>query len=659
MDIKRPQSSENSRPRTQAITQALNLKLHQLLQLKVISSEAKTNTLTLEIASSNKAIQVKSNQAFKTEPGQLLKLQVTKLTPSAEFKVLDSQTLKATDNITIILKTTVAPVKSPQLTEAEKTGSELATKVLTAKIIAIDKNGVQLKLFPTSNIETSSYSKQQQLNPIISLNKQQLALLIQTENSASKQALAYKPGQTLQLAMDKLTVNPAFNSTDNKLSLSKGQLISATIVGLENNKIQLGLLKSQLSAGEINNKTVLSVTEKQLNFSAEKNSSAALTIKQKVILEVVKAKGLLEFKILDSQPVKTNAEKQILATLVAVKNNQIQLQLPSSSGSPSFISLNKQQFIDSLPSTAQDSALKLSHLKPGQQIPLVIKQLLQSSHIEKTIAAAIKQYVPIQESPNELIQQLLHKLPVIQHNEKISDALKRLAREILETIPQLKDLEEHKQLKKLISQSGLFLEAKLTQASDQKDPALQADFKNLLLKFQLLLKQELESAKEKKAESLELNLIKEMQQKTESSLAKLILNQLTTLPKEESARQVWVLDLPFINKEQAENVRVEIDREQQSEQDEDHQNWTVNITISPPGLAPIHCKVSCIEQTINTLFWSDNEAVLQKIQHNLDYLKGQLEKAGLTPGHMSANKGLPSSAMNQQIQGQTLFDQKV
>ena len=661
MDIKRPPASENSTNRAQSITQALNLKLNQLLEVKVISSEAKTQTLALEISSSNKAIHVQSKQTFKPEAGQTLNLQVTKLTPSPEFKVLDSQTLKQADNTAIILKTTNYPVKLAQRPETEKTGVDLATKLLTAKIISINKDDIQLKLINATNPETTTYNKQQPLNPTINLTKQQLALLIKTENGAvSNQPLSYKPGQTLQLALDKLAPNPASNSADtNQLNLSKGQLISATVIGLDNNKIQLGLLKSQSSAGEISDKTRLSITEKQLSYTTAKNTPSTLLVNQKVILEVTKATGPLEFKILDSQQTQISAEKQVLATVIAVKNNQVQLQLPSSSTSPLFITLNKQQLINSLPPKAQNSALQLSHLKPGKQIPLQTNQLLQNSQMDNKIADTIKHYFPIQGPPNELLNQLISTTPLIQDNEKVSDALKRLAREILETIPQLKDLEDHKQLKKLISQSGLFLEAKLTQSNHQKDPALQADFKNLLLKFQLILKQELAIAKEKKAESLELNLLKEIQQKTESSLAKLILNQLTTLPKEESSRQVWVLDLPFLNKENAENVRVEIDREQQSEQDDENLNWTVNITISPPELAPIHCKVSCIEQTINTLFWSDNDAVLEKIQHNLDYLKGQFEKSGLTPGHMSAKKGLPAATEKQQINGQTLFDQKV
>ena len=150
-----------------------------------------------------------------------------------------------------------------------------------------------------------------------------------------------------------------------------------------------------------------------------------------------------------------------------------------------------------------------------------------------------------------------------------------------------------------------------------------------------------------------------MQQKTENTLAKMILNQLASLPKEENPRQVWILDLPFLHKDNAESVKIEIDRDQQNDNDVKQQNWTVSITVTPPESGTICCKISCFDKTVNTRFWSDNPETVAKISTHLDYLKVQLEQAGIKTGHMSAHKGIPTTEIQQQIPSQSLFDQEV
>ena len=173
------------------------------------------------------------------------------------------------------------------------------------------------------------------------------------------------------------------------------------------------------------------------------------------------------------------------------------------------------------------------------------------------------------------------------------------------------------------------------------------------------MKQALNAKKTQQLQSNDLNLIKEMQQKTESSLAKIILNQLTSLPKDEGPRQAWIIDIPYLNKESADSVRIEIDHEKQNNNEEKQENWTVSITVTPPNLDTIHCKISCFDKTINTRFWSDTQDVVTKITEHLDYLKLQFEKVGINAGHMTAHTGVPNTDNYHKITDQSLFDQEV
>ncbi len=580
MDITPPLPQNKQTTIAVSKTDSFNLKVNQQLEVKIISSKTDAQTLALEITSSKKTLQVQSNQSFEAKSGQTLTLVVTKSSPAAEFKVLNDVLSKVLNKEEIILK---QAIPTDQIKKAVESTKNFTTPVIiSAKILAITDDTVQLKLYTSPSLENSAYNKQQQnilqqKNPIITLTKEQL---ISTEPKKLEQSLKqlanYKPGQKIQLEVNKSGINPEFKIANNpKFNPKQGQIITATVIGLKNNQLQLQIPTNKSSS-------IISIDKQHLISSSPELSIGALKKGEKIQLEVVKNPDQISFKLLP-QPV--NSEQKIVDT--------------------------------------------------------------------------IKQLFPTQQPPSELINQLLDKLPVIHKNENIPDALKRLAREILNSTPQLKDVNP-KQLKKLFSQSGLFLEANLVQAATSKKSTIDpADFKGLLLKFQQALKQELDIKKDTKAQSTEVNLLKEMQQKTESSLAKTILNQFASLPREDSTRNVWILDLPFLNKENAETVRVEIDKEQQQENTEDRENWTVSVTITPQERETIYCKISCYDQTINTLFWSDNEEVVDEIDQHLDYLKSQLEKAGLNPGRMSANKGVPTAQAYQKIKGQTLFDQKV
>ena len=131
-----------------------------------------------------------------------------------------------------------------------------------------------------------------------------------------------------------------------------------------------------------------------------------------------------------------------------------------------------------------------------------------------------------------------------------------------------------------------------------------------------------------------------------------------SLPKEDSPKQLWIIDIPFIDRQQAESVRIEVQRDKENKQQSGNGDWSVNITITPPGLGTIHCMVSYRNDVINTFFKSQNTQTTELIKHNLDYLKNQLEESGLKTGHMDAHDGAQKTqaAHPHQLTGKKLFD---
>ena len=720
MDIKLPKSQEPPPSAATVKIDSLSLKLNQQLAVKVISSENSNQSLLLQTLQSKKEIQVQSNQPIETKPGQSLQLVVTKLTPALEFKIIksdaelnktDSQLLpNANKQVTTKNQTLKQIIPNAgilnKLSTSKLTSGVTATTVITAKIISIKNDVIQLKLYITPTLESAAYTKNlkqnilQQHNPVVTLSKQQLTSSVAKELPVAE-LLNLKPGQKIQLELSKVGANPEFKLINSaKINLVQGQLVNAKVINISNETIQLALFKNQTNIAETADKLSqaktgpissqvqhITVTARQLGYPLDKNSASSvaniqnLKPGQSFVLEVKNTGIHPEFKIIEPGQPKLNTGQIISAKVISIHDNKVQLQLPASAlysnnkteNQSPIISLNKNQLTYPATENMKASALTIQQLKPNQVIKLeVVKTGIQpefkilndkpgSGQVisEQKILETIKQVLPIQQPVSELVDQIIKTLPLIKNNENVPDALKRLAREILENIPQVKDVNDPKQLKKTIRNSGLFLETKLAASVEKSNLMIQTDFKAQLLKLKYALKQALNVKKQQKLQASDLNLIKEMQQKTETSLAKIILNQLTSLPKDEGPKQVWIIDIPFINKESADSVRIEIDQEKQGSNDEKQENWSVNITVTPPDLATIHCKISCFDKTINTRFWSDTQDVVTKISQHLDYLKQQFEKAGINPGHMTAHTGVPDTESHHKITDQSLFDQEV
>ncbi len=479
MDIKLPQITPNHSLLLEKKTNELSLKLHQQLDVKVTLSKIEKQTLTLQLAQSNKTLSVTSNLPANIKTGQTLQLLVSKLTPAIEFKILD----KTRDQ-------TLTPKQNPSNTPVLNTGND---KPLT------------LTLIPNT-VKTITTNPQ---NP-------------PTEGAIKKQRLPNK-AETPQTL---LTTPP------------------------------------------------------------------------------LSAKGL---------------EKQVTVNLTS-------------------------QLLNTAP-----------QLQPNN-LPSEAKPLIKTRQLQQIVQETFKQVLPIQQQPGLLLNQIITNLRYLEKNKTISNTLKHLSREILDSLQQINDLKTPKRLKKALTHSGLFLEAKLTQKTTPAFHFL-PDFKNQLLKLRLTLKQELTTQQDKQNNATEIQLIKELQQKTDSTLARTILNQLTSLPREDATKQLWVIDLPYINNNIAESVKIEISHNKKNNDNKKQENWTVTLTVTPPELATIHCQISCFDKTINTRFWSEDQQAVTKITDHLDYLKQQFMAAGINPGHMSAHTGKLTSETYQQIKNQSLFNQ--
>ncbi len=474
-------------------------------------------------------------------------------------------------------------------------------------------NLVHLKVGQTLNVTVISTTS----------SAESTALTLNLDNKPitlhSSQPVKLDPGQSLQIQLTKTTPALEFKIL-NASPLSK---LPAALLSLQATPVQLQ--------------------------EAGKNLEQSFDVKQQLTVKIIGLDGnKIQMQILTLQPASHYQEK----SAETVKQS-------------SLITLERSQLATESLKTPETfkigQILRLVVTNPGMMPSFKLLSVALPGPTEK-ITELLKQILPRHQSAPELLNQLIKDLPQLLTHESLPQSLKSSILAILHNLPQSQQLMTNPGLKQALDNSGLFLEARLGLLTETPELALaedvKADFKANLLKLVQLLQQEVSTQAVKNHQDTDLALLKNMQQKTENTLAKIVLNQLLSLPKEDNPKQIWHLELPFLDRDNAETVDLEIQQDKDADRHPDSGNWSVNITLTPPGLGSIHCAISFREHMIHTHFRSQETQTTELIRRNLDYLKAQFEQSGLTPGQMNAQDGHPKTKPALPIAEAKLFDDK-
>lgn len=349
-------------------------------------------------------------------------------------------------------------------------------------------------------------------------------------------------------------------------------------------------------------------------------------------------------------PQKTAAGQAVLtAKVMAITGDQLELQLVNEANAP------KAGDSFRIP-LSRAAALTL---QPGQLIVLSA-QPETAAGLASVSGKLLRQYLPIHESPVRLLEQLLKTLPALQRSERMPTELKRLAEQILRNLPRLSALMQSASVKQAADRAGIFLEAELSHPQTAKASGrTNEDFKASLLKLTEALKQVAGGQAEVKLTAPEQEQLSNLLQKAESGLAKIVLDQLTSLPKEQGSQQLWHLEIPFLHQGEADSVKLAIERDNSGPEREKTATWSVTITVAPPVLGKLQCKVSYLHGAVNVRFRSTNAEVVELIERHLDTLKQHLEASGLAVNYMDATPGEPIEPKLHGRVGEKLLDEKV
>lgn len=138
--------------------------------------------------------------------------------------------------------------------------------------------------------------------------------------------------------------------------------------------------------------------------------------------------------------------------------------------------------------------------------------------------------------------------------------------------------------------------------------------------------------------------IKSLHQRTEGAIARIVLDQLASLPQAEGKPMVWQMEIPFSDDGRSDTAKLKVVRENPHGVQSGQAFWSVILELSPPGLGAIHSRINLCGDCVNTYFWSDEGSTAHLIQEHLDLLAARMQQAGLNVGEINALPGVPAES---------------
>jgi hypothetical protein len=274
---------------------------------------------------------------------------------------------------------------------------------------------------------------------------------------------------------------------------------------------------------------------------------------------------------------------------------------------------------------------------------------------QAVVTQALRQFLPKQLSLSDFTASLRQNAILTTGK---SDTLSVAIHEALGAILSKDELMSAEALKQYISNSGIFLEAKLANLP----LTLQGDLKGHLLTLLDVLQnnqgyqntlsggatihpdnaQEADSATAITLPGVSEGIIdKALLNKTEGAIARIVLDQLASLPQNDDKQNVWQIELPFVDGHHTDSVKLKINRENKANQVSEQANWSVVLELNPPGLGTLHSRINLAGGVINTYFWSEQQNITELVSEHLDLLSSRYTQVGLEVGQLNALEGTP------------------
>ncbi|MCF6325199.1 MAG: flagellar hook-length control protein FliK [Gammaproteobacteria bacterium] len=143
-------------------------------------------------------------------------------------------------------------------------------------------------------------------------------------------------------------------------------------------------------------------------------------------------------------------------------------------------------------------------------------------------------------------------------------------------------------------------------------------------------------------------IIDELIRQSESSIARVQLSQLASMPQDSNTSQSWAFELPLRNGENIDVVQLRIEKEDTEEGEEQDSRWRITLTLDLPAIGTIYATITVQGEQTSTTLWADEESTVQLIDNNLQLLRDALDEHGVSSDEINCQHGSPPAPPRQQ-----------
>ena len=342
------------------------------------------------------------------------------------------------------------------------------------------------------------------------------------------------------------------------------------------------------------------------------------------------------------------------------------------------------RLISDRPITTQASA----ELNKGQLLELVVTvtgrrptlTVQAATDAVEMVTQALRTALPRQNGLPPLVAILTSLLQSkgMETSEALPKPVLELARNILDNLPNVRDVSSATQIKKALFDSGVFFEHKLLQGVGKGAPLLGNDIKAELLKLvdvlmrinatqpapppgtlqppQSLLKTDALPLPPLRGMELQVqahvappniqaspvgDLLNQLLNHVDAALARLQISQLSALPVVDQPQVFFTFELPLRWGERVDVVQLRIEQEKSGKEKNGERVWTVQLTFDLEYLGPIYVRVNLQGQQISTRFWAEQAQAADLFRQYLSDLETRFAAVGLSTGTISCHIGRP------------------
>lgn len=320
------------------------------------------------------------------------------------------------------------------------------------------------------------------------------------------------------------------------------------------------------------------------------------------------------------------------------------------------------------------TSLRLEVVQVQPKIQLrIIADLSPMTSTVPALRRALPQQIPL--------DQALRSLQEALGRPNLAPPVRTQIEALLNSLPDRIALAQPDKLALSLRLSGLFTEA-LAATTVEKSP-VETDLKTRLLELAASIKTALahaatsvspaptpsksptaftaeqETLTDESTISEKSDLLPELAEKISGALARIVVDQIASLPKPETQALSWHLEIPFRDGERLESLNLTIAGERRAKGDlGETLPWTVELEMAPPGLGRIRVKLVLQGEKISSYFWGERDTTICLLERHLDTLARRFRAAGLEPNYLHAVDKLRSGPIKPVATG-PLLDEKI